>query len=65
MCHLLVFFVDLIFRISTNGFTFTLFGFTFFLGLELDRRRLAASERLCSIRTWRYMVDSLCSAWEA
>jgi len=26
------FFFDLIFGIATNGFTFTLFGFTFFIG---------------------------------
>jgi hypothetical protein len=64
---LLVFFVDLIFGISANGFSLTLFGFTFFFVMELDRHRLAfaAFERLSSVHNWRYVVDSLCSAREA
>jgi len=37
------------------------------LDLELDRLRLAfaASQLLDSIANWRYVVDSLCSVWEA
>jgi len=37
--------------------------FTFFI--ERLRLAFATSQQLDSIRIWRYVVDSLCSAWEA